>query len=110
MTERGHGASRGATQLVFKRGAKTPDAILSSRDEEKGSSTPFSNGDMSREVQKVDSTKFDLPTSRGVFSWHHMKYDITLPGGQTRRLLDDVSGYVVPGKLVCIPFSLAWQC
>ena len=110
MTERGHGTSEGATQLVFKRGAAIPDMVSSSQDEEKGLSTPSFNGDMSGDVQKADSTNIALSKSRGIFSWHHVNYDIPLPGNQTRRLLDDVSGYVVPGKLVCIPLGLACQC
>ena len=98
MTERGHGTSGGATQLIFKRGAMISGTTSSSRDEEKGSFAPSINDEVARE--KADDTQTALPSSRGVFSWHHMNYDIPLSGGQTRRLLDDVSGYVMPGKLV----------
>ena len=100
MTERGHATSGGATQLIFKRGAKIFGTTSSSQDEEKGSSVPSINDVMDR--KKSDDTQPALPSSRGVFSWHHMNYDIPLSGGQTRRLLDDVSGYVMPGKLVNI--------
>ena len=109
MTERGHGISGGAIQLVFKRGAKIPEAIASSQDEEKGSSTSSSvhHGEMTQNNHKVKNSKNSFPTSGDIFSWHHLNYDITLKGGQTRRLLDDVSGYVAPGKLVCAVL-LAW--
>jgi ATP-binding cassette subfamily G (WHITE) protein 2 (SNQ2) len=36
------------------------------------------------------------------FSFQHLNYDISLGGGQKRRLLDDVSGYVQPGKLTAL--------
>jgi hypothetical protein len=107
MTEHGRGTSGGATQLIFKRGAKIPEVNESSRDEEKGTSASsfVRDAEFARGSQKVDNenTKHAL-IQRGVFSWHHLNYDIVLRGGETRRLLDDVSGYVAPGKLVCMMF------
>jgi len=50
--------------------------------------------------EKADVAKESLPSQRGVFSWHHLNYDVPISGGKTRRLLDDVSGFVTPGKLV----------
>ena len=37
-----------------------------------------------------------------VFSWQHMQYVVPLGKGEHRRLLDDVSGYVAPGKLTAL--------
>lgn len=37
-----------------------------------------------------------------LFSWQHLRYDVPIGGGKTRRLLDDVSGYVAPGKLTAL--------
>jgi len=37
-----------------------------------------------------------------VFTWRHIKYDVTLKKGETRRLLDDISGFVAPGKLTAL--------
>jgi len=37
-----------------------------------------------------------------VFTWRHLKYDVTLKKGETRRLLDDISGFVAPGKLTAL--------
>lgn len=34
-----------------------------------------------------------------ISSWRHISYMIPAPGGQHKMLLDEVSGYVVPGKL-----------
>jgi ATP-binding cassette, subfamily G (WHITE), member 2, PDR len=103
MTERGHDASGGATQLIFKRGAKILGLNSASQDEEKGSSTSSSVGDGAMVHAPKGDTKEALPASRGIFSWHHLNYEIVVQGGETRRLLDDVSGYVVPGKLVRFP-------
>jgi len=38
----------------------------------------------------------------GIFSWHHMQYTVPIDKEQYRCLLDDVSGYVVPGKLTAL--------
>lgn len=110
LTERGHGKSGGASQLIFKRGANISQVKEASQDEEKGSSASSFTRDagLTRGGQKGenDNAKHVLPIQRGLFSWHHLNYDIVLHGGETRRLLDDVSGYVAPGKLVCMVFSL----
>ena len=37
-----------------------------------------------------------------VFTWQHIQYDVPVGGGNTRRLLDNVSGYVAPGKLTAL--------
>ncbi|KAF5374350.1 hypothetical protein D9758_004563 [Tetrapyrgos nigripes] len=39
---------------------------------------------------------------RKIFTWHHLTYDVPIAGGTTRRLLDDVSGFVAPGKLTAL--------
>jgi ATP-binding cassette subfamily G (WHITE) protein 2 (SNQ2) len=36
-----------------------------------------------------------------VFTWRNMKYTVPVAGGE-RLLLDDVSGYVAPGKLTAL--------
>ena len=42
-----------------------------------------------------------LEVSDEVFSWRHVCYDVQIKD-QTRRLLDDVSGYVAPGKMTAL--------
>lgn len=37
-----------------------------------------------------------------VFSWQSIRYTVELPDGEHRQLLDDVSGYVAPGKLTAL--------
>ncbi|KAF8888618.1 pleiotropic drug resistance ABC transporter [Infundibulicybe gibba] len=36
-----------------------------------------------------------------IFSWQHIHYTVPVPGGE-RQLLDDVSGYVAPGRLTAL--------
>ena len=36
------------------------------------------------------------------FSWEGLSYTVPISGGSERRLLNDVSGYVVPGKLTAL--------
>jgi ABC-type glutathione transport system ATPase component len=37
-----------------------------------------------------------------VFTWRNVQYDVTIKKGETRRLLDDISGFVAPGKLTAL--------
>lgn len=55
-----------------------------------------------RQQKKVDDTKSELNiTSKAILTWENLCYDVPVPGG-TRRLLSDVFGYVVPGKLTAL--------
>lgn len=100
MTERGGvAASGGATQLVFKQGANIPEDIRYDEESGRGDSSPI---DEANDRAAAGTAEGALPKPKGVFSWHHLNYDIPLSGGETRRLLDDVSGYVAPGKLVSL--------
>ncbi|KZS96568.1 pleiotropic drug resistance ABC transporter [Sistotremastrum niveocremeum HHB9708] len=107
-TERAGLAAPGGTQLVFKRGAKSIEAVNasdSSADEEKGHTPPSSssaNSVVAESPEQSEKAKDALPDPRGVFSWHHLNFDVRLANGNMRRLLDDVSGYVVPGKLTAL--------
>ncbi|KAG9083931.1 hypothetical protein FS749_005624 [Ceratobasidium sp. UAMH 11750] len=98
-TERASHMSGGATQLVFKQNAKIPslDERKGSKDAESGPSPPDAIAE--RCQQETRAAQESLPKANSVFSWYHMNYDISLGGGNTRRLLDDVSGYVAPGKM-----------
>jgi ATP-binding cassette, subfamily G (WHITE), member 2, SNQ2 len=37
-----------------------------------------------------------------VFTWRDVQYDVSIEKGETRRLLDDISGFVAPGKLTAL--------
>ncbi|QRW13753.1 ABC-2 type transporter [Ceratobasidium sp. AG-Ba] len=101
-TERAGNISAGATQLVFKHNAKTPILDESKRigDPEAGSKNP--DAAVEQQQQEAEAAQSALPESRSIFSWHHMNYDISVGGGKKRRLLDDVSGFVAPGKMTAL--------
>ncbi|KAG9127487.1 hypothetical protein FRC07_013165 [Ceratobasidium sp. 392] len=92
-TERASHMSGGATQLVFKQNAK-----ISSLEDRKGTND-FESGSAVPEAvtekhqKEAEAAQKSLPKPDSVFSWYHMNYDISLGGSNTRRLLDDVSGY-----------------
>ena len=53
------------------------------------------------EKEHEHETTGALAVSDEVFSWRHVCYDVQIKD-QTRRLLDDVSGYVAPGKMTAL--------
>ena len=105
FTERNAGFARQTAVMRFKRGSKasaikdaeTPAAA----DEEK---TTAGSGQVSKTPSIMqggtDTTK--APAMTDIFSWQHVEYTVPLGSGEHRRLLDDVSGYVAPGKLTAL--------
>jgi ATP-binding cassette subfamily G (WHITE) protein 2 (SNQ2) len=61
-------------------------------------------GDKSVKQQKKEEEEAlaAQPKMHDVFSWQHLNYTVPVGHGETRQLLDDVSGYVVPGKLTAL--------
>lgn len=110
MTERkSYISARSATQqLVFKRGV--PDLSQPQDDPENGPmSRNEAEGSMASSPSVANGASDCIPPSRCIFSWHHLSYDVQISFGKYRRLLNDVSGYVVPGKLVCLSDCLFCQ-
>ncbi|KAJ7928748.1 hypothetical protein B0H13DRAFT_2181709 [Mycena leptocephala] len=91
--------------VLFKRGSKKAAALVNvgPPDEEKAGTT----GDI---WAAVDHTEVKLalpvgtpaaPRMTDIFSWQNLNYVVPVKDG-TRKLLDNVSGYVVPGKLTAL--------
>ncbi|CAE6452528.1 unnamed protein product [Rhizoctonia solani] len=102
-SERAGNMAGGATQLVFKQNAKIPsldNPTGTTADPEKGDAPP--DQIVQRRQKEAKDAQRGLPEQRSVFSWHHLNYDITAAGGKKRRLLDDVSGFVAPGKMTAL--------
>ena len=93
--------------MLFKRGAKAP-AVLEAQekagvaDEEKGVSESRDATEKMRSESGTSSVDVAVPAMSDVFTWRHLKYDVRVGKGETRRLLEDVSGYVAPGKLTAL--------
>lgn len=69
------------------------------RDEEKaGPSAPRENAPRHSNASR-GKKKPELPD---IFTWHHVQYVVPISGGSERRLLDNVSGYVAPGKITAL--------
>ncbi|KAG8789944.1 hypothetical protein FRC12_013096 [Ceratobasidium sp. 428] len=101
-TERASHMAGGATQLVFKQNAKIPSLDDHRDAEDTESGRAFTDVVTEKYQQEAKAAQRSLPKPDLVFSWYHMNYDIPLSGGNTRRLLDDVSGYVAPGKMTAL--------
>jgi ATP-binding cassette subfamily G (WHITE) protein 2 (SNQ2) len=93
--------------MLFKRGTKTPivhedqekaDVV----DEEKGVPESRDPTDKMRNESGTTSVDVAVPMMSDVFTWRHLQYDVRIGKGETRRLLEDVSGYVAPGKLTAL--------
>ncbi|KAF7984807.1 hypothetical protein HWV62_11820 [Athelia sp. TMB] len=102
FTERNVASVAETSIVLFKQGAKAAaleDAEAEARgsDEEK---TPA--GSSSASVRGREKAPVDAPAMTDIFSWQHVQYVVPVGGGEKRRLLDDVSGYVVPGKLTAL--------
>jgi ATP-binding cassette subfamily G (WHITE) protein 2 (SNQ2) len=105
FTEYNTGSSGETSITLFKRGSKVGavQEMAASNDEEKTpTETPETAGEIDAKVEDAKNALAKAPTMTDVFSWQHMEYVVPLGKGEHRRLLDDVSGYVAPGKLTAL--------
>jgi ATP-binding cassette subfamily G (WHITE) protein 2 (SNQ2) len=111
LTEINTGHTGEASATLFKAGSKTPvikeaEAAIGG-DEEKGrtnSSPSISIEGREGAVQEGSKAKQAIreqPKMLNTFSWQHISYVVSVSGDK-RQLLDDVSGYVAPGKLTAL--------
>ncbi|RPD61629.1 pleiotropic drug resistance ABC transporter [Lentinus tigrinus ALCF2SS1-7] len=89
--------------ILFKRGSKS-DVVKAAKkeassDEEKGHSIAQVNGDQGFDVKAMQDTTLEVHET---FSFHHLNYTVPIGKHETRQLLEDVSGYVPPGKLTAL--------
>ncbi|KAI9464144.1 ABC-2 type transporter-domain-containing protein [Lactarius psammicola] len=92
--------------ILFKRGTKSPVVRVTQEkadvaDEEKGVPDLRDSPEM-RGESGTSSMNVAVPTMSDVFTWRHLEYDVRVGSDETRRLLEDVSGYVAPGKLTAL--------
>jgi ATP-binding cassette subfamily G (WHITE) protein 2 (SNQ2) len=90
--------------MLFKRGARTPvvreaQEKAGPTDEERGDVDPH---DTEEKPRNESGDSIAVPMMSDVFTWRHLEYDVSLGKGETRRLLDDISGFVAPGKLTAL--------
>ena len=110
MTELTSGAAEFRSVVEFKRGAKNvPKVAASSRDVE---NTSDSGGDVATSIRSEEKKEQDMKEvekslesslkTTDIMSWAHLTYHVSVGGGERRRLLNDISGWVVPGKLTAL--------
>jgi len=58
--------------------------------------------DNSANVENVEKALVTVEKVADTFSWEGLNYTVPIGGGAERRLLNDISGYVVPGKLTAL--------
>jgi ATP-binding cassette subfamily G (WHITE) protein 2 (SNQ2) len=93
--------------VEFKRGAKkVAKVIASSRDVENGGGDPATATQAEEEdehrTEEVEKSLEKTLKTTDIMSWAHLTYHVSVGGGERRRLLNDISGWVVPGKLTAL--------
>ncbi|PCH00277.1 CDR ABC transporter [Penicillium occitanis (nom. inval.)] len=96
----------GSSVTVFKRGQapKDVDDALKNKtkpgDEEDGTQVQ-NNVNTEQDSAEGEKSIEGIAKNTAIFTWQHVNYNITVKGGQ-KRLLDDVQGYVRPGRLTAM--------
>ena len=90
--------------IAFKRGtAGANDPIPKAEDEETAAVTAANSvNDLRGGGAKAEKALATAEKMTNTFSWKGLNYTIPISGGGERRLLNDISGYVVPGKLTAL--------
>lgn len=108
FTEFNTGVSGEGSTILFKPGSKSQvlqqaSTTTVSDDEEKAQTATASSPSTTRTEdsdEKHQAMKAQ-PKMSNTFSWRHLSYAVTV-SGHRRPLLDDVSGFVAPGKLTAL--------
>lgn len=58
--------------------------------------------DLRGDRTKTEKVSVAVEKMTDTFSWESLNYTVPISGGEERRLLNDVSGYVIPGKLTAL--------
>ncbi|KAF8905939.1 pleiotropic drug resistance ABC transporter [Gymnopilus junonius] len=100
----GHGGEGSA--IRFERGSKSRTleearAVVVSDEEKAQLPAADQDGTSHDQEKKALQPIHDEHEMENTFSWEHLSYYVTV-SGEKRLLLDDVSGYVAPGKLTAL--------
>ncbi|KAJ3558376.1 hypothetical protein NP233_g11520 [Leucocoprinus birnbaumii] len=98
FTELNTSASHENSVVLFRRGFKQL-ARSKEQDEESGvvNEVKFDSDKQTEKAALVSSNPMT-----DIFSWQHLHYTVPIKGEDDRTLLNDVSGYVAPGKLTAL--------
>ena len=96
--------SGGASVTIFKKG-QAPAVVqreISEKDIEAGEKEPVVTGDEHNSEEATDG----VARNESIFTWQGVTYTIPVKGGR-KTLLNEVSGFVRPGKLTALMVNLA---
>jgi ATP-binding cassette subfamily G (WHITE) protein 2 (SNQ2) len=101
LTEFNSGISELRSVMLFKRGASSSISTQAKAKDEENQEVS-KEGSATTRAAGVDPGIMEKPSPMtNVFSWEHLSYTVNV-SGDTRQLLNDVTGYVAPGKLTAL--------
>ncbi|KAG6860184.1 hypothetical protein C0995_014729 [Termitomyces sp. Mi166 len=87
--------------VLFKQGSKSNAQAAEVGDEEALHNDKFISVSHDSAADAKEETD-EVPAMTDTFSWQHINYTVPVSGGEDRKLLSDVTGYVAPGKLTAL--------
>ncbi|KAI6026023.1 ABC-2 type transporter-domain-containing protein [Pisolithus marmoratus] len=99
MTEKNVSYAITTSVTLFKQGTRL--LVPGGTDEEKSSQSMSSRLEIPSVEGSNEKSALNVHAHANIFSWNHIQYVVPVKGGE-RKLLDDVSGYVAPGKLTAL--------
>lgn len=78
-------------------GGATPATVTAT-----ATGSPVTRSTTAQERELQEKALKNLEATPDLFSWQDLVYTVPVGKGETRRLLDQVSGYVSPGKLTAL--------
>lgn len=90
--------------LTFKRGTTQIQASTPPSDDVEAVAPTAANpaNDLRPDGKKAETALATAEKMTDKFSWEGLNYKVPVSGGGERRLLNNISGYVVPGKLTAL--------
>ncbi|KAF7428110.1 hypothetical protein PC9H_007329 [Pleurotus ostreatus] len=89
--------------VLFKRGTEGASNIAKGDDEEKNKKSNGNTSGIAPSTTEESKRGFaKAEEMKHIFSWQNLSYTVPVKKEGTRKLLDDVSGYVAPGKLTAL--------
>ncbi|KAG1821596.1 pleiotropic drug resistance ABC transporter [Suillus subaureus] len=91
----------GNVVILFRSNSNVIDGGAKAPDEEKADAE-FRSGNHSKAADQSTLHNLEKNTmDTNLFTWQHLQYEVPIKGGM-KRLLDDITGFVVPGKLTAL--------
>lgn len=85
---------------MFKQGTSF-DAVAPSQPDDIERASVQTAQEAEQAAVEYEKALNDTPTSTDIFSWQNLSYTVPVAEG-TRQLLNEVSGFVAPGKLTAL--------